>query len=109
MLRKIECFLQPGKLEPVRDMLINKGVEGMSVIEAQGFGTRSKLDKKGKPILEKRVKVEIVLDESRVEEILSELKSLAGDGEIGMGKAFVIPVEDAVRLATREVGKSAIF
>ena len=109
MLRKIECFLSPGKIDPMRDMLVRKGIEGMSLIQAQGFGTRSKVDKKGMPVLEERVKIEIVVEESRVDEIVGEIQTLAGIGVIGVGKVFVLPVEDAVRLSTREAGKSAIF
>lgn len=107
MLRKIECFLTPSKLDNVRAMLLRKGVEGMSVTEARGFGTRSKL-KNGVPQFEDRIKVEIVVHEKIVEDVLAGLKSLAGAGEVGAGKAFVVPVEDAIRLSTREHGRSAI-
>lgn len=109
MLRKIEAFLTPTKIEPLRDFLLTKGVEGMSIMDAQGIGIRSKKDKKGKPQIEKRMKVEIVVGEDRVDEILIGIKSLAADSSIGAGMVFVLPVEDAVRLSTREVGKSAIF
>lgn len=108
MLRKIECYLTPGKIEALRDMLLSKNIEGMSVIDAQGFGTRSKKNG-GKPILEKRMKVEIVVAESRVDEIVSAIRKLATSGSIGTGMVFITIVEDALRLSTREVGKSAIF
>lgn len=108
MLRKIECFLMPSKLEGLRDMLVRMKIEGMSVIEARGFGTRSKLVG-GKPQFEDRVKVEIVVDENIVDDIIASIKTLAGAGTIGAGKIFVIPVEDAVRLSTREAGKSAVI
>ncbi|MFN3485465.1 MAG: P-II family nitrogen regulator [Planctomycetota bacterium] len=108
MLRKIECFLMPSKLDPMRDMLIRKGVEGMSISEVRGFGKSSKV-KDGVPQFEERVKVEIVVHENEVEEILRAIRDLAGLGEIGAGKVFVIPVEDALRLSTREHGRSAIF
>jgi nitrogen regulatory protein P-II 1 len=109
MLRKIEAYLTPSNLEPLRDFLLNKGVEGMSVIDAQGIGVRSKKDKKGKPQLEKRIKVEIVVGEDRVEDIVAGIKDLAAGASIGAGMVFIVPVEDAVRLSTREVGKSAIL
>jgi nitrogen regulatory protein P-II 1 len=80
----------------------------MSVLEARGFGTRSTL-KEGVPQFEDRVKVEIVVHENEVEDVLVGIKDLAGAGEIGAGKVFVIPVEDALRLSTREHGRSAIF
>lgn len=107
MLRKIECFLTPSKVEKIRDMLIRKNVDGMSLTQAQGFGTRSKV-KNGVPQFEERVKVEIVVDEMVVDDIVREIKDLAGTGTIGAGKIFIIPVEDAVRLSTSEQGRSAV-
>lgn len=107
MLRKIECFLTPSKLEKIRDMLIEKGIDGMSVTEAKGFGTRSKV-KNGVPQFEDRAKVEIVVDEMIVDDIVREIMHLAGAGTIGAGKIFIIPVEDAIRLSTSEKGRSAV-
>jgi nitrogen regulatory protein PII len=108
MLRKIEAFLNPSNLEGLRDVLLKKGIEGMSFCEVQGFGLRSKKDKNGKPVLDRRMKVEIVTPEGRVEEIIREIKSLAGTGDLGQGILFVVPVEDALRISTREVGTSAV-
>ena len=107
MLRKLEAFLTPSKLEPLREVLLKRGIEGMSVIQAQGWGTRSKV-RNGKPQFEERVKVEIVLDEDQVDALIRDIQDLAGAGNLGAGKIFVIPVEDAVRLSTRESGKSAV-
>lgn len=108
MLKKIECYLMPSKIEKIRDMLIEKGIEGMSVFDAKGFGTRSKT-KKGVPQMEDRTKLEIVVDENVVDDIINAIRDLAGAGTIGAGMIFVQPVEDAVRLSTKERGKSAIF
>jgi nitrogen regulatory protein P-II 1 len=107
MLRKIEAFLTPSKLEPLRELLLKRGIEGMSFTQAQGWGTRSKL-KNGKPQFEDRVKVENVLDDKEVDSLIKGIQDLAGAGTLGSGKIFVIPVEDAVRLSTRESGKSAV-
>jgi len=107
MLRKIEAFLTPSKLDPLRELLLKRGIEGMSVLQAQGWGTRSKV-KNGKPQFEERVKVEIVLDEDLVDPLIRAIQELSGKGTLGAGKIFVIPVEDAVRLSTRESGKSAV-
>jgi nitrogen regulatory protein P-II 1 len=107
MLRKIEAFLTPSKLDPLRELLLKRRIEGMSVIQAQGWGTRSKV-RDGKPQFEERVKVEIVLDEDQVDALIRDIQNLAGAGNLGSGKIFVIPVEDAVRLSTRESGKSAV-
>lgn len=107
MLRMVQCFLRPGNLEGMRDLLLQMGVDGMSVTEARGFGARSQ-NKAGKPSFEERVRVEIVVNEEKVEEILKALKQLAGAGGMGAGMVFVLPVEDALRLSTRDRGTSAI-
>lgn len=108
MLNKIECFLTPSKLDRMREMLIERGIEGMSVTQARGFGSRSKV-RNGVPQFEERVKVEIVVSENVVDDVVAGIKDLAEAGEIGAGKVFVLPVEDAIRLSTREHGRSAIF
>jgi nitrogen regulatory protein PII len=107
MLRKLECLLLEPQLEGLRDVLAERGVEGMTVSEARGIGTRSKKSG-GKAQFQKRVKVEIVLEESIVDETVRQIKKLVGSGRMGAGMIFVIPVEDAIRLATREAGKHAI-
>ena len=108
MLRKVECYITPSSLEKLRDMLIGMGIEGMSVIQAKGFGTRSKVEK-GVPQFEERLRVDIVVDERVVDNVISGIKDLAGEGQLGAGMLFVVPVEDAIRLSTREHGKSALF
>ena len=113
MLKKIECFLQPSKLDEIKDELVKMGVEGMSVSEVKGFGTQrgyleeEKMSKKVKFL--PKAKVEIVVDEEIVEEVIRAIRKLCAAETIGAGKIFVIPVEDAVRIRTAEVGKSAIY
>jgi nitrogen regulatory protein P-II 1 len=108
MLRKVEAYLLPTKVEAIQDLLVRLGVEGMSFTTCQGYGTRSPR-RNGRPEFEERVKVEIVVDETRVEELTTGLRRLAVEGRISGGMVFVVPVEDAVRLATREAGKSALI
>ncbi len=113
MLKKIECFIQPFKLDEIKDALIEVGVEGMSVTEVRGFGRqRGHLqgEKKNKSIrFLSKIKLEIIVDEEIVEEVMATIKRLARTGTIGAGKIFVVPVEDALRISTDEVGKSAIY
>ena len=82
MLRKIEAFLTPSKLDPLREVLLKRGIEGMSVLQAQGWGTRSKV-RNGKPQFEERVKVEIVLDEDQVDSLIRDIQNLSGSGQFG--------------------------
>lgn len=112
MLKKIECFIQPFKLDAIKDALFEIGVEGMSVIEAKGFGRQrgyheNEVPNKKVKFLPK-IKLEIVVDEDIVEDVITVIKRLARTGNIGAGKMFVLPVEDAVRISTEETGRSAI-
>ena len=112
MLKKIECFIQPSRLDPVKDALIEAGVEGITVSEVEGFG-RQRGYKSGE-IPNKRVKflpkikMEIVIDENTIDKITALIVKLARTGKIGAGKIFVIPVEDAIRIRTSESGRNAI-
>ncbi|MBM4049051.1 MAG: P-II family nitrogen regulator [Planctomycetes bacterium] len=111
-MRKIEGFIQPFKLEELKDALIKVGVEGMSVLPCKGFGRQLGYGAEETPsssvkFLDK-LKLEIVVEEEHVEEVIEVIKRMARTGTIGAGKIFVIPVEDAIRISTQEVGRSAI-
>ena len=113
MLRKIECFIQPSKLDKIKDALIEAGVNGMSVSEVEGFGRQRGHTNGDAPSTEvkfrSKTKLEIVVDEEIVDEVTSLIVKLARTGKIGAGKIFVIPVEDAIRIRTSEAGKAAIY
>ncbi len=112
MLRKIECFIQPFKLDIIKEALIKAGVDGMSVTEVKGFGRQrgyinGEIPNKEVKFLPK-TKLEIVVDEEVVDDVTKLIVKLARTGEIGSGKIFIIPVEDAIRIRTSESGKSAV-
>jgi nitrogen regulatory protein P-II 1 len=112
MLKKIECFINPSRLDELKHDLIAAGVEGMSLIEATGFGRQLgflQTEKPGETVkfLDK-LKLEIVVDEETVDDVIAILRRLARSKAIGAGKIFVLPVEDAVRISTAESGKRAI-
>jgi len=114
MLKKIECYIQPFKLDSVMHALIELGVEGMTVSDVQGFGRqlgygpgeeRSNAESvKFRP----KKKVEIVVREEIVEDVIKRICKLAFTGEMGAGKVFVVPVEEAIRISTEEQGASAL-
>ncbi len=109
MLKKIECFFQPSKLEEVEDELVKIGVEGMSVSQVKGFGTQrgylegEKINKKIKFL--PKVKVEMVVDEEIVEEVIRAIRRLCLTKTIGAERIFIIPVENVCYPG----GKSAIY
>lgn len=114
MLKKIECFIQPFKLDAVMNALIEIGVEGMSVMEARGFGRQlgygpGEERHNAEPIrFREKKKVEIVVDEDIVDDVIRLIRKLAFTGTMGAGKVFVLPVEDALRISTAESGRSAV-
>lgn len=113
MLRKIECFIQPSKLDEIKDALFEEGVEGMSMSEVQGFGKQRVYTNSGEINRQvkflPKIKLEIVIEEEIVDNVIKKIVNLAKTNKIGSGKIFVIPVEDAIRIRTEESGKSAIL
>ena len=112
MLKKIECIIQPFKLKEIKEGFREIAVDGMTITEVSGCG-------KQKGHLEKvrsnesinflpKVKIEIVAEEEKVEDIIDVIRMLAKTEQIGAGKIFVLPVEDVVRIRTKERGRSAI-
>ena len=116
MLRKIECCIQPSKLEPLTRALVELGVDGMSVTEIKGFGRQrghvpqdaQAGDAAGEPRFLPKLKLEIVVGEEMVDETVQLIVKLARTGTVGAGKIFVVPVEDAIRVGTGETGYPAI-
>jgi len=119
MLRKIECYIQPHKLDALTRALVEHGVDGMSVTQIRGFGRQrgraegEEAGGEGRPggdvvrFLPK-LKLEIVVMEEMVDETVDLIVGLARTGSIGAGKVFVLPVEDAIRVGSGEVGRTAI-
>jgi nitrogen regulatory protein P-II 1 len=113
MLKKIECVIQPFKLDEVKDALSEIAVEGMTVSEVKGVGIQKGYgegEKKGKTLfLRQKIKIEIVTSEDKVEEFIAIIQKYAKTGHIGDGKIFIYPIEDAIRIRTKESGGMAIF
>lgn len=115
MLRKIECYIQPFKLDELTRALVGHGVDGMTVTEVRGFGRQRGASEgeaaawpaEGVRFLPK-LKIEIVVMEEMVDETVGLIVELARTGSIGAGKVFVLPVEDAIRIGSGEVGRTAI-
>lgn len=112
-MKKIEAIIKPFKLEEVKDALANVGVQGMTVLEVKGFGRQ-----KGHTEIYRgseytvdfvpKLKIEIVLPDDLVEPAIEAILTSARTGKIGDGKIFVLPVEQALRIRTKECGNSAI-
>lgn len=112
-MKKIEAIIKPFKLEDVKDALAAVGVEGMTVSEVKGFGRQ-----KGHTEIYRgseytvdflpKIKIEIVLPDSRIAAAVEAIVKHAKTGKIGDGKVFVLPVENAIRIRTEDSGEKAI-
>jgi nitrogen regulatory protein P-II 1 len=112
-MKKIEAIIQPHKLDEVKDALKGLGVEGMTISEVRGHG-RQKGHKEVYRGMEydvdllPKVKIEIVLADSRVDEIASALVTAARTGKIGDGKVFIFDVADAIRIRNGDTGEASL-
>jgi nitrogen regulatory protein P-II 1 len=112
-MKKVEAIIKPFKLEDVKEVLAEVGVEGMTVTEVKGFGrTGGKQETyRGSAYVVDfvpKVKVEVVVPDDLVHSVVDAIERVAKSGRIGDGKIFVIPVEEAVRIRTGERGEDAI-
>ena len=112
-MKKIEAIIKPFKLDDVIEALSELGVEGVSVTEIKGFGRqkgRTEIYKGAEYVVDflPKVKLEIVLNDTLVEPALDAIQKAAHTGKIGDGKIFVLPVEGAMRIRTREQNDDAI-
>jgi nitrogen regulatory protein P-II 1 len=112
-LKKIEAIIRHIKLEEVKKALDEVGVLGMTVTEVRGFGrqkgyTESYRGAKLTINLLPKLKLEIVVKDEDVEKVLETIVKVARTGEIGDGKIFVLPVDEAVRIRTGERGEGIL-
>ncbi len=112
-MKKIEAIIKPFKLDEVKEALHEIGLQGITVLEAKGFGRQkghTELYRGAEYVVDflPKVKIELVLDDAIVERAIEAIQQAAHTGKIGDGKIFVSPVEEAVRVRTGERGTEAI-
>jgi len=112
-MKKVEAIIKPFKLEEVKEALNALGIQGMTVSEVKGFGRQkghTELYRGAEYIVDflPKVKIEVVVKDEILEQVLDAVTEAAKTGRIGDGKIFVIPVEDTIRIRTGETGEEAI-
>ena len=112
-MKKIEAIIKPFKLDEVKEALHEIGLQGITVLEAKGFGRQkghTELYRGAEYVVDflPKVKIELVIDDDMLERAVEAIQQAAYTGRIGDGKIFVSPVEDAIRVRTGEKGKDAI-
>lgn len=112
-MKKIEAIIKPFKFEEVKEALVLAGIQGMTITDVKGFGRQkghveiyrgSELEVLFVP----KIKIEVVVPDSLVEKVVNLIQEKAYTGSVGDGKIFILPVEDAVRIRTKEKGEQAI-
>ena len=112
-MKKIEAIIKPFKLDEVKEALQEVGLQGITVIEAKGFGRQkghTELYRGAEYVVDflPKVKLEIVLSDALVEGAVEAISKSAQTGRIGDGKIFVSSIEEAIRIRTGETGTDAI-
>jgi len=112
-MKKIEAIIKPFKLDEVKEALHEIGLQGITVMEAKGFGRQkghTELYRGAEYVVDflPKVKVEIVLDDDLVDRAIEAIMDAARTGRIGDGKIFVSSIDEAIRIRTGERGSDAI-
>ena len=112
-MKKVEAIIKPFKLEEVKEALAKVGIQGLTVTEVKGFGRQKghkELYRGAEYVVEflPKVKLEIVIPDEKLKEVVEAVVKAASTGRIGDGKIFVVNVEDAIRIRTGESGEIAI-
>ncbi|MDH4384261.1 MAG: P-II family nitrogen regulator [Caulobacter sp.] len=112
-MKKIEAVIKPFKLDEVKEALQELGVQGMTVLEAKGYGRQkghTELYRGAEYVVDflPKIKVEVVVDDGQLAGALQAIQDAARTGRIGDGKIFVSEIVDVVRIRTGENGPQAI-
>ncbi|MBW2602752.1 MAG: P-II family nitrogen regulator [Deltaproteobacteria bacterium] len=112
-MNKIEAIIKPFRLDNVKAALNKIGVNGMTISEVKGFGRQrghKEIYRGAEYQIDfvPKVKIDVVVDSSLVNQVVEAISTSANTGKIGDGKIFVLPVSEAIRIRTGETGESAI-
>ncbi len=112
-MKKVEAVIKPFKLDEVKDKLNEIGIKGITVSEVKGFGRQkghTELYRGAEYVVDflPKIKLEIVITDSQLDEVVNAIIKSAQTGRIGDGKIFITSLEDTIRIRTGERGEDAI-
>jgi nitrogen regulatory protein P-II 1 len=112
-MKRIEAIIKPFKIDEVKQALSKAGIRGMTVSEVKGFGRQkghTELYRGAEYVVDflAKVKIEMLVTDSQVSEVVHVIETSARTGKIGDGKVFVLPVDEVVRIRTGERGADAV-
>ena len=112
-MKKIEAVIKPFKLDDVKEALQDLGLQGMTVVEAKGFGRQkgqTELYRGAEYVVDflPKIKIEVVVEDSQLASAVEAIQTAARTGRIGDGKIFVTDIMEVIRIRTGETGRAAI-
>jgi len=112
-MKLVSAVIKPFKLDDVREALSSIGVQGITVTEVKGFGRQkghTELYRGAEYVVDflPKTKVEVAVDEGMLDQVIEAISNAAQTGNIGDGKVFVTPLEQAIRIRTGETGVDAL-
>ena len=113
-MKKIEAIIRPEKLDDVKNALAEKGFIGLNIVGVTGRGVQKGIVHAGRAgqaysvDMLPKVKLETVVSDQHADEVVNTIQQAAWTGNIGDGKIFVLPVEQAIRVRTGERGEVAV-
>ncbi len=112
-MKKVEAIIKPFKLDEVKEALQEIGIQGLSVLEAKGFGRQkghTELYRGAEYVVDflPKVKIEVVIADDQLDNVVEAIVGAAKTGKIGDGKIFISTVEQAIRIRTGEEGADAL-
>jgi len=112
-MKKIEAIIKPFKLDEVKEALQEIGLQGITVLEAKGFGRQkghTEIYRGAEYVVDflPKVKIELVIGDDLADKAIEAIQTAAKTGRIGDGKIFVSTIEDAIRIRTGETGMDAV-
>jgi nitrogen regulatory protein P-II 1 len=112
-MKKVEAIIKPFKLDEVKEGLSTIGVQGLTATEVKGFGRQkghTELYRGAEYVVDflPKVKLEIIVKDEQVNDVVETIQRTAKTGRIGDGKIFVLPIDEVVRIRTGERGSEAV-
>ncbi len=112
-MKKVEAIIKPFKLDEVKEALQELGVQGMTVLEAKGYGRQkghTELYRGAEYVVDflPKLKIEVVVGDAQLEPAIEAIQAAARTGRIGDGKIFVSEITEVVRIRTGETGAAAV-
>ena len=113
LIKKIEAIVKPFKLDEVKEALHDVGIQGITVLEAKGFGRQkghTELYRGAEYVVDflPKVKIEVVVEDNMADQVVEAIQNAAKTGRIGDGKIFISTIDEAIRIRTGETGGEAI-